>query len=99
MRNYKNIPHPDEIKAFNEYLKENNEVVYQNRHWLVIKNRYIKKQLVAFIKTKRHFITDCTPSELTSLAPIIKKYKHNHIYINSAQEKSLPNRLHIHIKL
>lgn len=110
MRKYKNLPHPSrEVEAFNQYLRDNNEVVGELDYFLIIKNSYIPRQFVSFCKLpvkdlKQLFDYTEDKSDLWNkvrnefLAHFIT-YGDKHIYINEPKDKSVPDRFHLHIKL
>jgi len=94
------VPHP--FKApyrFNNYLRQNNRVLNENTNWILIKNRFIDNQLVCFAKLEITELKQVSRAAYLDLVDIIDKYKDNHIYINSIKDKSIPDRLHLHIKL
>ena len=68
MRDYKNLP--TEKEAFNQYLRDNNTLIYENEDWIVIKNSYIENQLVIFSKHEVRYITEC--DHLQTLKEIIE---------------------------
>lgn len=88
-----------EVEKFNEYLLKNNEVIENGKYWLLINNKYIKKQLVCFLKLNKKYLTELNIEETLELYKIIEQYKDKHIYINADKKKSIRNRLHIHIKI
>lgn len=94
---------PDPImfpERFYNYIKENNVIVTENKHWILIVNKYIPNQLVCFAKmSKSRFLTDLNNEEFASLQEILSKYRSKTLYINADTEKSIPNRFHIHVKL
>lgn len=100
MREYKNLPHPSkEPEAFNQYLKDNNEVITENYYWILIENSFIENQLVLFLLSAKSYFSELNELELRNLQMILHHYKDKHIYINADKDKSVPNRLHLHIKL
>jgi hypothetical protein len=102
MRNYKNLPNPEiEVEEFNEYLRKNNEVIFENNSWIAIKNSYIDNQLVIFCKFNVKYITNLTNNALVDLRLVLSgtNTAGKHIYINADSDKSVANRLHLHIKL
>lgn len=110
MREYKNLPHPTkEPEAFNQYLRDNNEVLAETDYWIVIRNSFIKDQLVAFCKlpvaTFQEYALSWTDTvkerNLMLCEPysIMGMHKKDYIYINAEVDKSVPDRLHFHIKL
>lgn len=104
MRTYNNLPDATlESEAFNQYLRDNNEVITENIVWIVIRNSYIKDQLVAFCKFPVKNISEYKDIDYLSKESafywIFEEYSGKHIYINADKDKSVPNRLHIHIKL
>lgn len=106
-RSYNNLPHPTkEPEAFNQYLRDNNEVVQENAFWIVIRNSYLKHQLVAFCKFpvgKAADINDVIKAPLLSRYQaflwIFTEYDDHHIYVNKLKDRSVPDRFHVHIKL
>lgn len=100
MRDYKNIPDPKlDVKKFNLYLVNNNEVVFFSAKWIIIKNSYIEGQLVCFCLDNVAYYGDLDEVALYGLKRILQEYKDNHVYINATKDKSVPNRFHLHIKL
>lgn len=113
MRIYKNLPHPKkQAEEFNQYLRDNNDVVKETDLWIVIENSYIKDQRVAFCKlpvrdAKEYFMyamkTDSPDTIyfnlLREFAIIFMAFNGKHIYINSDQDKSVPDRFHLHMKI
>ncbi len=107
MRKYNNLPDPtNEPEAFNQYLRDNNEVVEEIPLWIIIKNSYIKDQLVAFcklpVKTMLEYTTK-TPATMSeqyaNFIALFLVYEGKHIYINADKDKSVLKRLHFHIKI
>lgn len=99
-RTYKNLPNPDtQIEEFNEYLLNNNTVINEGTYWILIQNSYISGQLVLFAKQPRKYLHDCTADELQEMVNMLADYCKHYMYINADHNKSVPNRLHIHIKL
>ena len=92
------VPSPEDIEAFNDYLRENNEVLEETEDWILIKNRYIDNQLVLFSKRVAE-LHELGGFELGEMADILKKYKHGMWYRNAVEDRSIPDRLHLHIKL
>lgn len=100
MRNYSDLPNPAiDTEGFNQYLRDNNKVLFDCSSWILIENSYIPNQLVLFSALNRMYLSDCLTAELESLADILQDYNGKHIYINADKDKSVPNRLHLHIKL
>jgi hypothetical protein len=100
-REYKNLPNPTtEPKEFDEYLRKNNELILETDFWILIKNSFIENQLVCFSKNPyAQGIGDLLKEELIDLQNILSAYQEKHIYINALENKSIPNRFHVHIKL
>jgi hypothetical protein len=103
-RTYNNLPDPTEFpEEFNQYLRDNNKVILENLMWIVIQNKYIENQLVAFCKYPISNIHEYEqiqyPSRDLAFYWLFKHYSGKHIYINADEDKSVPNRLHFHIKL
>lgn len=112
-RNYpKNLPDPiTECEEFNQYLRDNNKVVREGEYWILIENSYIPNQHVAFCKLPVRDFDDYMLHALESqvysdkedllFEPIMLFAANNneHIYINATKDRSVPDRLHIHIKL
>lgn len=100
MRDYKNLPNPEtQIEEFNQYLRDNNLVLDENRSWILIRNSYIENQLVLFSKLNRKYFYEITHSELDDLSDFTLTYWNKHIYINAEKDKSVADRLHFHIKI
>lgn len=100
MTTYENLPHPSfERVKFNKYLRDNNEVLTSCKSWIVIKNSYIENQVVIFSTQDKKYITELSPLELVEMTKMLLPYRGKEVYINSDANKSVPNRLHIHIKL
>lgn len=108
-RNYENLPHPiHEPEKFNQYLRDNNIVVLELEYFLIIRNSYIKKQNVAFCKlpvsdleevlyllgSSKEALQDFTADFIS----IFMAYQKRNIYINAKEDRSVPDRFHIHIK-
>lgn len=100
VRNYKNLPDPNKkVKEFNQYLLDNNKVIGEYIHWILIKNSYIKYQYVLFCKLNRKYLGDISVAESMELHDILSLYKGKEIYINPDHLKSVPDRLHLHIRI
>ena len=94
------VPSPTrEPLAFNEYLLLHNEVLWVSEHWILIANSYIEHQAVMFAKRNVRYIHQLKQKELADMADILKEFKGKKMYINSEKDKSIKNRLHIHIKI
>ena len=83
-------------KEFDEYIKKNNQVVLETRHWIVIKDNDFN-QLICFSKSPYvQGLEDLLKEEFLNLQDILQKcknYKIVKIYINPFK---LPNdRLHL----
>jgi hypothetical protein len=87
---------PDE---FNQYLVDKNEIVQYRGNWLIIENSFIKNQLVVFCLDNVRYFHELWEEDLVVLQNILRRYKDKHVYINADKDKSIPNRLHLHIKL
>lgn len=101
-RTYKDLPDANrELVPFNQYLRENNIVVKETPYWILIKNSFINNQLVLFTKLNKRYLYEVynVSEAYAELIDYLEEYKHNHIYINADKDKSVPNRLHLHIKL
>lgn len=101
MRTYIGLPNPDiEPIKFNNYLIQNNEVVADSNYWILIKNSYIDNQLVLFCKQPIKYLTELDWNSFKQLKLFLEKFaKGKEVYINADEKKSVPNRLHLHIKL
>jgi len=100
MQTYINLPNPQkESLQFNQYLYNNNIVLQQSKYWILIENKYILKQLVVFSLLPRKYLIECNHLEVIDLFTILSAYKEKHVYINKDKDKSIPNRLHLHIRL
>ncbi len=104
MREYKDLPDPTlEPEKFNQYLIDNNKVVKDTIVWLIIENRYIEGQLVAFCKYPVKDIAEYRdinyPSKDIAFIWLFEYFSGKHIYINADKDKSVLNRLHFHIRL
>ena len=96
------IQPPDPIEKwgeFNVYLRTHNEVIKDNANWILIENSYIPGELVLWSVWPYTDIADLSPQSLLSLPEMLEPYRDNYKYINANKDKSVPNRLHIHIKL
>lgn len=99
-REYIDLPDPDnDPDGFNNYLISNNKVVNKLHDWIVIENKYIPKQLVIFCLQPKSYIYQLNEREWLALRSIMFIYASKHVYINSEKDKSIPNRLHLHVKL
>ena len=99
MRKYKNLPNPQkQVREFNRYLLDNNKIIKNTKYWVLLKNKFIKNQLVIFAKIDVKYLVDIEHKHFESLKEILKPYKKHRVYINSDKEKSVVNRLHIHIQ-
>lgn len=97
-RKYKNLPNPNtQIEEFNEYLRKNNELIRETKNWILIKNSFIPNQLVLFNKNNLKYLSEISIDEFVELKFILKDYDEKKFYVNAAKDKSVPNRLHIHI--
>lgn len=92
------VPSPNNAEEFNQYLRDNNEVVLENNCWILIENSYIENQLVLFCKENMKTFSSLTPMATKELLKIMDMFNDKHIYINAHKDKSVPDRLHIHIK-
>lgn len=107
MREYENLPDPElDVEGFNQYLRDNNVVVKENEHFIIIENSYIENQLVAFAKVSVKDASDYQnyPFEnqlqaLKDYLGIFADYPQCHNYINAILDRSVKKRFHIHIKL
>ena len=100
MREYKNLPHPtDEPEKFSQYLRDNNEVLHEGDFWILIRNSYEEDQLVLWLKRPAEYMGEIFMFEWADLDTYFKIHKDNYWYINNRSRKSVPNRLHLHIKL
>ena len=98
MRKYKNLPKIDSLE-FNQYLRDNNILVLETEYWILIRNSYIDNELVCFIKSFKRYLYEADANEIMELFEILKTYKKKGCYINADNDKSVGNRLHLHIKL
>lgn len=99
-RRYKNLPNPNtHIEEFNEYLRKNNKLIRETKNWILIKNSFIPNQFVLFNKNNLKYLTEISIDEFIELKFILKDFEEKKIYVNAAKDKSVPNRLHIHICL
>ncbi len=100
MRKYKNLPDPQkQVREFNRYLLNNNKVIENTKYWVLLKNKFIKNQLVIFAKMDVKYLNDIDQQHFESLKKILEPYKKQRVYINSDKEKSVVNRLHVHIQI
>ena len=99
-RDYKDVPDPEkEPMEFNTYLAKNNEVVYEGRYWILIKNSYVKNQLVLFsTESKVRYLSQLSyPASFELFAILLAFAENKSVYINKDEDKSIPDRLHLHI--
>ena len=100
-------------EGFNEYLRNNNVVVEESEYWIIVNNSFIKGQLVAFSKlpvadAKELYAADVVllsgrpnfqvrTEAILELGKILSTYPDKKVYINALEDRSVPNRWHIHI--
>jgi len=99
-RDYVDLPDPiKEWEEFNSYLREKNLVFCENEYWILIKNSYIDDQHVLFCKLPFSSVYEINNDMMKAMLDILGPYGCYHWYINACKDRSVPNRLHIHIKL
>lgn len=101
-------------EAFNQFLRDNNRVVRESDYWLMIENSYESTkdniQYVVFCKLNVkdmdeyyiHLLQTETFSDredmFAEVIMILAANNNDNVYINAIEDRSIPERLHIHIK-
>lgn len=83
---------------FNQYLRDYNNVIFESRYWLIIENSYIMNELVCWHKTVGvEYIWHLGWKSFYEIQQILRHFQEYKVYINSNVDKSVSNRLHLHI--